>query len=485
MGEPPSKRACPPPEEIVNGNHEQLALISEDKLSLEAQKRYDRQLRVWGVEGQVKITDARVLIAGRGAFASEVAKNLVLAGVGNVTLCSSLSASPPTDEVPLLTSAYPKQWAVAPAEGSADASKLSETDQGGRVCTSADLAAALRAMNSLVHVNADDTAVATLVNAAESAATDDDKRFHVIVIAADGVDAHALSLHPSSTPSEGVSEPTPSATPLATRIATAARATGAAVLIGFSIGHYAALFSAHTKTSYTIKLPNVGASHRACVPTPALDEVFAALSATATSTGAPADPPTPVVSARHPLALTRLLLAALVGARPRRPPARGAADGVTATDTIAGEVSASAGTAGPILLGVAAGVLSNSAPPLPPARQHPILVADDDLAARVARWWEHTPVSVPSASVVGAIVANEVVGLVRWSLDHASPRVQVTFPIKSCLPVARFRQILFTFLLSMSSTPQVTGEGLPLDNVVVWDGTRRIAYVEELQVSTQ
>mmetsp|Transcript_18272 Transcript_18272/g.47687 ORF Transcript_18272/g.47687 Transcript_18272/m.47687 type:complete len:316 (+) Transcript_18272:88-1035(+) len=47
---------------------------------------YDRQLRVWGVETQKRLNNARVLIAGLSGLAAEVAKNVVLAGIGSVTL---------------------------------------------------------------------------------------------------------------------------------------------------------------------------------------------------------------------------------------------------------------------------------------------------------------------------------------------------------------------------------------------------------------
>mmetsp|Transcript_15887 Transcript_15887/g.34291 ORF Transcript_15887/g.34291 Transcript_15887/m.34291 type:complete len:313 (+) Transcript_15887:84-1022(+) len=57
---------------------------------------YDRQLRVWGVEVQNRLSNAKVLIAGGDGVAAEVAKNLVLAGVGHVAIaddtpCSSAS----------------------------------------------------------------------------------------------------------------------------------------------------------------------------------------------------------------------------------------------------------------------------------------------------------------------------------------------------------------------------------------------------------
>ncbi|KAL4450085.1 hypothetical protein ABPG77_010754 [Micractinium sp. CCAP 211/92] len=60
---------------------------------------YDRQLRVWGVETQKRLSAARVLIAGCTGLAAEVAKNIVLAGVGSVTLVDDTpcSARPPSN----------------------------------------------------------------------------------------------------------------------------------------------------------------------------------------------------------------------------------------------------------------------------------------------------------------------------------------------------------------------------------------------------
>jgi hypothetical protein len=50
-------------------------------------KLYDRQLRVWGVEAQHRMRTASVLLAGHvNGFAAEIAKNIILAGVGSVTL---------------------------------------------------------------------------------------------------------------------------------------------------------------------------------------------------------------------------------------------------------------------------------------------------------------------------------------------------------------------------------------------------------------
>lgn len=49
-------------------------------------KIYDRQIRLWGVKGQQRLRNSRLLIYGMGGTSTEIAKNLVLAGVGNVCL---------------------------------------------------------------------------------------------------------------------------------------------------------------------------------------------------------------------------------------------------------------------------------------------------------------------------------------------------------------------------------------------------------------
>lgn len=54
---------------------------------------YDRQLRVWGVETQRRLTNSKVLVVGCTGLAAEVAKNIVLAGVGGVTLVDDTPCS--------------------------------------------------------------------------------------------------------------------------------------------------------------------------------------------------------------------------------------------------------------------------------------------------------------------------------------------------------------------------------------------------------
>ena len=47
---------------------------------------YDRQIRLWGMQAQELIRNANVLLIGMKALGNEIAKNLVLAGIGGITI---------------------------------------------------------------------------------------------------------------------------------------------------------------------------------------------------------------------------------------------------------------------------------------------------------------------------------------------------------------------------------------------------------------
>ncbi|TPX14303.1 uncharacterized protein E0L32_005499 [Thyridium curvatum] len=55
--------------------------ISADEIAL-----YDRQIRLWGIQAQEKIRSANVLLITMKGLANEIAKNLVLAGIGSLTV---------------------------------------------------------------------------------------------------------------------------------------------------------------------------------------------------------------------------------------------------------------------------------------------------------------------------------------------------------------------------------------------------------------
>ncbi|KAF2128293.1 hypothetical protein P153DRAFT_341817 [Dothidotthia symphoricarpi CBS 119687] len=62
------------------------AVAAPDSISADEIALYDRQIRLWGVQAQEKIRTANILLINIKALANEIAKNLVLAGVGSITL---------------------------------------------------------------------------------------------------------------------------------------------------------------------------------------------------------------------------------------------------------------------------------------------------------------------------------------------------------------------------------------------------------------
>ncbi|RPB16072.1 hypothetical protein P167DRAFT_532541 [Morchella conica CCBAS932] len=58
--------------------------ISADEVAL-----YDRQIRLWGMEAQARMRNAHILLITIRSLANEVAKNLVLAGIGSLTVLDS------------------------------------------------------------------------------------------------------------------------------------------------------------------------------------------------------------------------------------------------------------------------------------------------------------------------------------------------------------------------------------------------------------
>ncbi|KAK9481063.1 hypothetical protein V1514DRAFT_324129 [Lipomyces japonicus] len=57
-----------------------------DKISADEIALYDRQIRLWGLAAQTRMRGSNILIINIGALANEVAKNIVLAGIGSLTV---------------------------------------------------------------------------------------------------------------------------------------------------------------------------------------------------------------------------------------------------------------------------------------------------------------------------------------------------------------------------------------------------------------
>eukprot|EP01083_Nonionella_stella_P023214 64205_1 len=55
---------------------------------------YDRQIRAWGFEAQKRMRESKILVVGLDGAGSENLKNLVLAGLGNITILENKSITP-------------------------------------------------------------------------------------------------------------------------------------------------------------------------------------------------------------------------------------------------------------------------------------------------------------------------------------------------------------------------------------------------------
>ncbi|KAI1144172.1 hypothetical protein F5Y05DRAFT_363878 [Hypoxylon sp. FL0543] len=70
----------------ISGTGQEASAANGNGLSADDIALYDRQLRLWGMEAQQKIQSANIVIITMKALANEIAKNLVLAGIGSLTI---------------------------------------------------------------------------------------------------------------------------------------------------------------------------------------------------------------------------------------------------------------------------------------------------------------------------------------------------------------------------------------------------------------
>ncbi|KAI9089817.1 hypothetical protein DFS34DRAFT_383186 [Phlyctochytrium arcticum] len=68
---------------------QELEGITKDEVDL-----YDRQIRLWGLEAQQRMRTARILVAGLNGLGNEICKNLVLAGIGALTILEPETVNP-------------------------------------------------------------------------------------------------------------------------------------------------------------------------------------------------------------------------------------------------------------------------------------------------------------------------------------------------------------------------------------------------------
>lgn len=61
-------------------------LANMSNMSVDEMALYDRQIRLWGLDAQNRMRQAHVLVVGMTGLTNELCKNIVLAGIGSVTL---------------------------------------------------------------------------------------------------------------------------------------------------------------------------------------------------------------------------------------------------------------------------------------------------------------------------------------------------------------------------------------------------------------
>ncbi|CAG5087305.1 Oidioi.mRNA.OKI2018_I69.PAR.g11514.t1.cds [Oikopleura dioica] len=58
----------------------------EQEVSEQEVTQYDRQIRLWGLDGQKRLRNSKICVIGLSSLGSEIVKNLTLAGVGEMVL---------------------------------------------------------------------------------------------------------------------------------------------------------------------------------------------------------------------------------------------------------------------------------------------------------------------------------------------------------------------------------------------------------------
>jgi len=59
---------------------------NEKEVSEQEVTQYDRQIRLWGLDGQKRLRNSKICVIGLSSLGSEIVKNLTLAGVGEMVL---------------------------------------------------------------------------------------------------------------------------------------------------------------------------------------------------------------------------------------------------------------------------------------------------------------------------------------------------------------------------------------------------------------
>lgn len=104
-----------------------------EELTAQETALYDRQIRVWGVDAQRRLSKSHVLVSGMTGTTVEFCKNIVLAGIGSLTLM---------DDRPVTEDAIEANFLVTPHEKRQDDASIAD------LCC-----ASLKEFNPMVHVS--------------------------------------------------------------------------------------------------------------------------------------------------------------------------------------------------------------------------------------------------------------------------------------------------------------------------------------------
>lgn len=121
MASPADLPAAPHPPSVSNGEAGDMSDAHSSGapkprvLTSEEAAVYDRQIRLWGLEAQQRLSAARLLLVGTlpSHLGAELAKNLVLAGIARLTLCPFPSSAAST---PSFLGATPDAFVAALSE---------------------------------------------------------------------------------------------------------------------------------------------------------------------------------------------------------------------------------------------------------------------------------------------------------------------------------------------------------------------------------
>lgn len=69
-------------------------MSTEATLTKEEAQLYDRQLRLWGVQSQQRLQASKVAIVGMNAVQAEISKNVILAGLNELTIFDWVKVEP-------------------------------------------------------------------------------------------------------------------------------------------------------------------------------------------------------------------------------------------------------------------------------------------------------------------------------------------------------------------------------------------------------